>query len=61
MSLKAHLDQLTTKHAELERTIETEMRSPLPDTLRLSELKRRKLQLKDRISEIVLDAESFAS
>ena len=52
MKIEAHLSQLSTKHAELDRQIESEMRSPLPDSMRLSQLKRQKLHIKDRISEL---------
>ena len=52
MKIEAHLSQLSSKHAELEKQIETEMRAPLPDTMRLSNLKRQKLHIKDRIMEL---------
>lgn len=50
MSVEAHLSQLTTKHQELEQRISSELQAPLPDNIRISELKRQKLQIKDRIS-----------
>ena len=50
MSVEAHLSTLTTKHADLERQIDSELKSPLPDHLRVSQLKKAKLNLKDRIS-----------
>ena len=53
MSFEAHLSQLNTKHAELDREIEGEMRSPLPDQIRLTQLKRQKLLLKDRMNHLV--------
>ena len=43
---------LTARHAGLEAAIATEAQRPLPDTLRLAELKREKLRLKDEISSI---------
>jgi len=51
MSFEAHLSQLNTKHAELDRQIENEMRAALPDQMRLTKLKRQKLQLKDRMHQ----------
>lgn len=50
MGLRAHVQQLSTKHADIDRQIISEMRRPHPDTLRISELKREKLLLKDKIN-----------
>jgi len=47
MALSAHLEQLNSKHANLDTQIQDEMRSPMPDHLRLSELKKQKLQIKE--------------
>ena len=49
MALSAHLEQLNVKHAELEAKIQTEMRSPMPDTVLLSQLKKQKLHIKDEL------------
>ena len=43
------LDTLTDKHATLERAIEKENLRPYPDDVRISELKREKLRIKDEI------------
>ena len=51
MALSAHLEQLNSKHADLEAQIQTEMRHPMPDHLRLSELKKQKLHLKELITQ----------
>lgn len=59
MSVEAHLSQLNTKHRDLDAQIHQEMKAPQPDALRLSTLKRRKLQIKDRIHELS-DAGSFS-
>lgn len=50
MAVRAHVTQLTMKHAKLDQEILDEMKRTRPDTLRLSELKREKLQLKDKIT-----------
>lgn len=50
MAVTAHLETLQSKHAKLEEKIQAELRSPLPDFLRISELKREKLQIKDTLS-----------
>ncbi len=52
MSLSSHLDELRRKHSVLEQKIETETRSPGSDDLRITELKREKLRLKDEISRL---------
>ena len=52
MNLEAHLNELTEKHTLLEAEIETEMMSPSSDSLRITELKRRKLKLKDEIARL---------
>jgi hypothetical protein len=49
MAMEPHLAELEQKHKQLEREIETELAHPTGDTLRLTELKRRKLQVKDEI------------
>lgn len=46
---KAHVAALETKHAGLEARIVDEHHRPLPDDLRLAELKKQKLRLKDTI------------
>ncbi len=51
MAVSAHLETLQSKHTHLEEKIQAELRSPLPDTLRLSRLKREKLQIKDTLSQ----------
>lgn len=43
------LTSLHDKHASLERAIEEEVLRPHPDDIRLSELKREKLRIKDEI------------
>jgi len=45
------LDSLRVKHATLEREIEDEGHRPMPDELKLTELKREKLKIKDEIAE----------
>jgi len=49
MAVSARLEQLSSKHLTLDMQIQQEMRSPLPDTLRISQLKKQKLQIKDMI------------
>ncbi len=46
------LAQLQQEHRDLDAAIEALHQSPAPDMLRLQRLKKRKLQLRDRISFI---------
>ncbi len=52
MSLFAHLEELAEKHQTLQRQIEEEMNHPLVDSLKLTELKRKKLRLKEKIEKL---------
>lgn len=52
MTAEDHLSSLREKHATLERAIEEEGQRPLPDELRLTQLKREKLRIKDQIAQI---------
>ena len=46
----AHLESLSVKHARLESSISTEMQRPMPDTMRVAQLKKEKLRLKEEMS-----------
>jgi len=52
MSIQADLVELEQLHRALEREIQEELAHPGSDDLKLAELKRRKLQLKDRIERL---------
>ncbi|PPQ38500.1 hypothetical protein SAMN06265338_10686 [Rhodoblastus acidophilus] len=52
MSMQAHLAELERRHQALQRDIEKEEALPGSDELKLHELKRRKLLLKDEISKL---------
>ncbi len=52
MSLQSHLAELERKHQALEREIQDCLVSPSTNDLRVVELKRRKLQLKDEIMRL---------
>jgi len=49
MAVSARLEQLSSKHTTLDMQIRQEMRSPSPDNLRISQLKKQKLHIKDTI------------
>ena len=52
MTQQSHLAELERKHQALEREIQDAMSHPGTDDLKLAELKRRKLQLKDAIEKL---------
>lgn len=49
MSIESHLTELERRHQALEREIESELTHPSADSLRVVELKRKKLMLKEEI------------
>jgi hypothetical protein len=52
MSIASHLSALVNKHKTLERQIEDELAHPSADEIRVAELKRQKLKLKDEITRL---------
>ena len=57
MPLQINLSELERRHQALEREIQDAMSHPSSDDLKVAELKRRKLQLKDEITKLrTLDA-----
>lgn len=50
MNNTAHLDTLIEKHHALQAAIDDEIHRPMPDTTRVTQLKREKLKLKEEIS-----------
>jgi hypothetical protein len=52
VAARAKLTQLTQEHRDLDQAIEVLSQETNPDLLQLSRLKKRKLQLKDEITEI---------
>ena len=52
MSRQTHLAALEQRHEALDKEINAELVHPARDELKLSELKRRKLQLKDEITRL---------
>ncbi len=55
MSLQAHLAELERRHEALEREIEEERVHPAGDDMKVAELKRKKLLLKDEIQRLRQD------
>ncbi|WP_179380236.1 YdcH family protein [Jannaschia marina] len=52
MSLTSHLSELRKKHEVLSQQVEAEARSPGVDSLALSQLKKRKLAIKQEIEKL---------
>jgi hypothetical protein len=52
MPLQNHLVELQRKHQALEREIEDAIAHPATDEIRIAQLKRRKLHLKDEMSRL---------
>jgi hypothetical protein len=52
MALEARLRELGARHQHLEKAIQDELRSPSADDLRIQELKRQKLKLKDELESL---------
>jgi hypothetical protein len=52
MSRETHLAALGQRHEALDKEIAKELAHPAKDELKLAEMKRRKLQLKDEITKL---------
>jgi hypothetical protein len=52
MAVEARLRELGARHQTLEKAIQDELRRPSADDLRLQELKRQKLKLKDELESL---------
>ena len=52
MSLQSHVTELARRHKTLEKQIDAEKSHPAQDPLKLVEMKRRKLQLKDEMERL---------
>ena len=52
MSIESHMSELVRRHQAIEQTILAEEARPSVDELRIHELKRKKLSLKDEIERL---------
>ncbi len=52
MSLQAHVAELERRHQALEKELREEMTRPSSNDVRVADLKRRKLHLKDEIARL---------
>jgi hypothetical protein len=61
MSLEAHLAELERRHHAIKQAIEAEKAHPSADDMKLIELKRKKLSIKDEIEKLKNETVSFAT
>jgi hypothetical protein len=59
MSIQAHLAELLKRHQALDSEIAEALQHPSVDDLRIAELKRRKLQVKDEIERLRVNCTSI--
>ena len=52
MALDARIRELGSRHQSLEQAIQDEMRRPYADDIKLKELKRQKLRLKEEMDSL---------
>jgi len=52
MSQEARVRELSERHKRLEAAIAAELKHPAGDDLRIHELKRKKLRIKDELSQL---------
>ena len=59
MAIQAHLAELVRRHQALDTEIAEALQHPSIDDLRIAELKRRKLQVKDEITRLRMTSTSI--
>ncbi|GHC56888.1 DUF465 domain-containing protein [Neogemmobacter tilapiae] len=53
MTIASHLQELRRKHENLSSMVEKEQRQPGTDALKIAELKKQKLKLKEEITRLM--------
>jgi hypothetical protein len=53
MTIASHLQELRRKHENLSSMVENEQRHPGTDALKIAELKKQKLKLKEEITRLM--------
>ena len=61
MALEQRIDSLKKRHAHIDHIVHEEEIRPVPDIVRLHELKRMKLQLKDEVVRLTHGQEEAAA
>lgn len=52
MSIASHIQELRRKHDHLSTLVEQELKSPASDELKIADMKRQKLRLKEEITRL---------
>jgi len=52
MTVASHLQELRRKHESLSSLVEQEQRKPASDALRIADLKKQKMRLKEQITRL---------
>lgn len=52
MSIENHITELSVKHRSLDAKIQNEQKSPAPNPLEITALKRQKLRLKEQLANL---------
>ena len=52
MSIENHISELSVKHRNLDAKIQSEQKSPAPNPLEITALKRQKLRLKEQLANL---------
>ena len=52
MTIASHLQELRRKHEHLSELVEREQRSPASDALRIAEIKKEKLKIKEEFTRL---------
>ena len=55
MSITAHMENLERKHAVLENLINLEVGRPLPDFVKITQMKKQKLRIKEQLRQHLPD------
>ena len=61
MSIDSHLSELVRRHQAIEEAIMAEENHPASDDIKIHELKRKKLHLKDQIERLKHQTETLAT
>ena len=61
MSIDSHLSELVRRHQAIEEAIMAEENYPASDDIKIHELKRKKLHLKDQIERLKHQTETLAT
>jgi hypothetical protein len=61
MSIDSHLSELVRRHQAIEEAILAEENHPASDDVKIHELKRKKLYIKDEIERLRLNADGAAT